>query len=93
MAASQTVASITVLPFTNLSADSADQYFSDGLTDEVRDSLARLRTLRVIARSSTALFKNQPSNLSDIGRQLHVSHLLEASVERSGAASILSRLW
>ena len=83
-AASQTSATLAVLPFTNLSADPADQYFSDGLTDEVRDSLARLKALRVIARSSTSLFKKEPRNLRDIGRQLHVSHLLEASVERSG---------
>ena len=84
MAASQTPATFAVLPFTNRSGDPADQYFSDGLTDEVRDSLARLKTVRVIARSSSNLFKKEPRNLSDIGRQLHVSHLLEASVERFG---------
>ena len=76
--------SIAVLPFLNSSGDPADQYFADGLTDEVADSLARFKSLRVTARSSAALFKKQPRDLVDIARQLHVSHLLEASIERSG---------
>lgn len=76
--------SIAVLPFTNLSGDPADQYFVNGTTDEVTDSLARLKPLRVAARSSAALFKKEPRNLQDIARQLRVSHLLQASVERSG---------
>jgi TolB-like protein/tetratricopeptide (TPR) repeat protein len=76
--------SIAVLPFTNVSGDPADQYFVDGLTDEVTDSLVRLKTLRVNARSSSAVFKNQPRDLKDIARQLRVSHLLEANMERSG---------
>jgi TolB-like protein/Tfp pilus assembly protein PilF len=78
------VFSVAVLPFTNLSGDPADQYFVDGLTDEVTDSLVRLKTLRVIARSSANVVKKQPRDLSDIARQLHVSHVVEAGVERSG---------
>jgi hypothetical protein len=51
--------SIVVLPFTNLTADPANQYFSDGLTDEITDSLARIKTLRVMARSSAFQFKGK----------------------------------
>jgi len=76
--------SIAVLPFTNLSADPADQYFVDGLTDGVTDSLVRLKTLRVIGRPSANVFKNLPRDLGDIARQLRVSHVLESTVERSG---------
>jgi adenylate cyclase len=76
--------SIAVLPFTNLSSDPADQYFVDGLTDDVNDSLVRLKTLRVTGRSSAALFKKQPRDLGDVARQLRVSHILEAQVNRAG---------
>ena len=76
--------SIAVLPFSDASGDSANQYFVDGLTEEFTGELARLKTLRVTSRSAAVLFRKQPRNLRDIGRQLKVSHLLEASVERSG---------
>ncbi|HEY3936499.1 MAG TPA: hypothetical protein VGL97_03675 [Bryobacteraceae bacterium] len=76
--------SIAVLPFTNLTADPANQYFSDGLTDEITDSLARLKTLRVIARSSAFQFKGKPVDVREVGRLLHVANVLEGSVERSG---------
>jgi TolB-like protein/tetratricopeptide (TPR) repeat protein len=76
--------SIAVLPFTNLSGDPADQYFVDGLSDGVTDSLARLKPLRVIARSSANVFRKQPRDLGEIARRLRVSHILEATVERSG---------
>lgn len=76
--------SIAVLPFTNLSGDPADQYFVDGLTGGVNDLLVRLKPLRVIARSSANVFAKQPRDLREIARQLRVSHLLEATVERSG---------
>jgi TolB-like protein len=76
--------SIAVLPFTNLSGDPVDQYFTDGMTDEVNDSLARLRSLRVVGRSAASVFQKQPRDLGDIARQLRVSHILEANVEHSG---------
>jgi TolB-like protein/Tfp pilus assembly protein PilF len=76
--------SIAVLPFTNTAPDPADQYFSDGLTDEVADSLARFKTLQVIPRTETFAFRKIPGNLRDVGRQLHASHLLRATVERAG---------
>jgi TolB-like protein len=76
--------SIAVLPFSNLTADPANQYFSDGLTDEITDSLARLKTLRVIARSSAVQFKGKPVDLREVGRLLNVANVLEGSIERSG---------
>jgi serine/threonine-protein kinase len=75
---------IVVLPFTDLSADPSTQYFADGLTDEITDSLTRLRTLRVIARSSAFQFKGKPVDIRKVGQALHVSHVLEGSVARSG---------
>lgn len=76
--------SIAVLPFTNLSTDPANEYFSDGLTDEVTDALARTRGLRVIARSSAFRFKGKTVDVREVGRELGVTHVLEGSVERSG---------
>jgi adenylate cyclase len=77
-------ASIAVLPFTNLTADPANQYFSDGLTDEITDSLARVKSLRVIARSSAFQFKGKTTDIREVGRLLNVTNVLEGSVERSG---------
>ncbi len=77
-------ASIAVLPFANLTADPANQYFSDGLTDEITDSLARLKSLRVIARSSAYQFKGKTLDIREVGRLLNVTNVLEGSVERSG---------
>lgn len=76
--------SIAVLPFTNLVTGAADQYFSDGLTDEITDSLARLKNLRVIARSSAFQFKGKTVDVREVGRQLNVTHVVEGNVERSG---------
>jgi adenylate cyclase len=76
--------SVAVLPFVNLTSDPADQYFSDGLTDEVTDSLARVRGLRVIARSSAFQFKGKRVDIREVGRLLKVANVLEGSVARSG---------
>jgi TolB-like protein len=77
-------ASIVVLPFTDLTGDPADQYFSEGLTDEITDSLARIKTLRVMARSSAFQFKGKTVDVREVGRLLGVTNVLEGSVERSG---------
>ena len=76
--------SIVVLPFVNLNADPAEQYFSDGLTEEVTDSLARLKDVRVIARSSALQFKGKTADVREIGKLLNVTNVLEGSVEHSG---------
>jgi adenylate cyclase len=76
--------SVAVLPFVNLTSDPADQYFSDGLTDEITDSLARVKGLRVIARSSAFQFKGKRVDIREVGRLLKVANVLEGSVARSG---------
>jgi len=76
--------SIAVLPFTNLSSDPGDRYFSDGLTDEITDALSRVKSLRVIARSSSFQFRGKNADIREIGRILNVTNILEGSVERSG---------
>ena len=85
--------SIVVLPFANLSSDQSNQYFSEGLTDEVTDSLAKLKGLRVVARSSAAQFKGKAVDIREVGRLLNVTDVLEGSVERFGdRVKIIGRL-
>ena len=76
--------SIAVLPFTNLSADSEQEYFSDGITDELITDLSRLPHLFVIARSSSFAYKGKNEPVQQVGRQLGVNYLLEGSVRKLG---------
>jgi len=76
--------SIAVLPFVNLGSDPANQYISDGLTDEITGALTRFKTLRVIARSSTSEFQPKPGGARELGRKLGVATVLEGSVARTG---------
>ena len=82
--ASQPIASIAVLPFLNRSASAEDEYFSDGLADEILNVLAKIRGLRVAARTSSFQFKGTTEDLPVIGRKLNVATLLEGSVRKSG---------
>jgi hypothetical protein len=82
--------SVAVLPFTNLSGDPANQYFSDGLTDEIIDSLARVKTLRVIARSSTYQGKGKTTDIREVGRLLNVTNVSEGSVESDSETALRS---
>jgi adenylate cyclase len=77
------LASRTVLPFANLSGDANQEYFSDGITDELITMLSRLSNLLVIARTSSFTYKNKPAKAQDIGRELGVKYLLEGSVRKS----------
>ena len=77
-------ASVAVLPFTNLSGNSDDEYFSDGLTEEAINALAHLPGIRVAARSSSFAFKGRRMDLRSIAEQLGVAHVLEGSVRRAG---------
>lgn len=77
-------ASIAVLPFINMSDDANNEYFSDGLSEELLNLLARLRTLRVCSRTSSFALKGATVDMPTIARQLHVRHVLEGSVRRSG---------
>jgi len=76
--------SIAVLPFTNLSPDPENEYFSDGMTEEVINALAQLGDLHVAARTSSFAFKGKRGDLRTIGDRLGVRTLLEGSVRRAG---------
>jgi len=76
--------SIVVLPFENLSADPEQEYFSDGLTEEVISDLSNVRALQVISRSSAMTFKGAKKKISEIARELNVQYVLEGSVRKSG---------
>ncbi len=78
------IPAIAVLPFRNLSDDAENEYFSDGLSEELLNVLAQNRGLRVAARSSSFQFKGKNKELKDIGKQLKVSTILEGSVRKSG---------
>jgi len=76
--------SIAVLPFTDLSPDKEHEYFSDGLTEELIDDLAKVDGLKVVARSSAFQFKGRNEDLRLVGRKLGVTHILEGSVSVQG---------
>ena len=76
--------SIAVLPFINLSSDPEQEYFSDGLAEELLNLLARIPELRVTSRSSSFSYKGKDFKIADVGRELNVGHVLEGSVRRSG---------
>lgn len=77
--------SIAVLPFTNLSTDRENEYFADGLTDEVTADLSKVRALRVTSRTSSMTFKGTPKDVKTIARELGVRYILEGSVRRAGS--------
>jgi serine/threonine protein kinase/Tfp pilus assembly protein PilF len=76
--------SIAVLPFTNMSRDADDEYFSDGLAEEIINALVKVPGLKVIARTSAFAFKGQSMDVRKIAEVLGVDHVLEGSVRRSG---------
>lgn len=76
--------SIAVLPFVNTGADPENEFFSDGLTDELINVLANCRGLRVVSRTSAFAFKGKAENIRDIGDKLRVQAVLEGSVRRAG---------
>jgi TolB-like protein/Tfp pilus assembly protein PilF len=75
--------SIVVLPFINLSADPGNEYFADGITEEIIDALTRIPELRVVARSSAFSFKGKHIDLRNVGKQLNVRTVLEGSVRKA----------
>ncbi len=76
--------SIAVLPFVNMSDDPDQEYFSDGISEELLNVLAKIPGLRVVARSSSFQFKGENRDIVDIGHQLNVAHVLEGSVRKAG---------
>jgi TolB-like protein len=95
--------SIAVLPFVNMSPDKEQEYFADGISEELMNLLAQVPDLRVIARTSSFSFKGKEVEIAEIAHRLDVAHVLEGSVRRSGdklrisaqliRASDSSRLW
>jgi TolB-like protein/Tfp pilus assembly protein PilF len=95
--------SIAVLPFVNMSEDKANEYFSDGLTEELLNVLANVQGLRVIARTSSFAYKGKDAKIADVARDLNVDNVLEGSVRKAGVrvrittqlirASDSSHLW
>jgi TolB-like protein/Flp pilus assembly protein TadD len=76
--------SVAVLPFVNMSSDSEQDYFSDGLSEELLNLLSQVPQLRVIARTSSFSFKGKEVDIADIARRLSVANVLEGSVRKSG---------
>jgi TolB-like protein/DNA-binding winged helix-turn-helix (wHTH) protein len=74
---------IAVLPFVNMSSDPENEYFSDGMSEEILNALANTNRLPVIARTSSFQFKNDNRDVKEIGRMLGVTHILEGSVRRA----------
>src|SRR5215470_10801069 len=76
--------SIAVLPFANMSGDPEQEYFADGMVEEIITALSRIRWLFVIARNSTFTYKGQTVDAKQVGRELGVRYVLEGSVRKAG---------
>ena len=77
--------SIAVLPFANISGKADEDYFSDGMTEELLNVLAKVPQLKVVARTSVFQFKDKSGDIREIGRKLGVTNIVEGSVRRDGA--------
>jgi TolB-like protein len=78
------IASIAVLPFVDMSSGKNQEYFSDGLAEELTNELARIPGMKVAGRSSAFQFKGRSEDLRTVGRTLNVANVLEGSVRREG---------
>jgi TolB-like protein/Flp pilus assembly protein TadD len=83
-ATASSIPSVAVLPFTNMSADKEQEYFSDGLAEEILNALAQVEGLHVCGRTSSFSFKGKSEDLRTIGEKLGVAHVLEGSVRKEG---------
>ncbi len=77
--------SVAVLPFQNLSGDPQNEYFSDGITEEITNKLSRIQSLEVTARTSAARYKGTKKDIKEIGRELGVRYVMEGSVRKAGS--------
>jgi len=80
----QVVKSIAVLPFTNTSADPENEYFTDGMAEEIINALSKIKSLGVASRTSTFMYKGKTEDIREIGKKLEVSAVLEGSVRKMG---------
>jgi len=78
------VNSIAVLPFTNMSSDPEQEYFADGLTEEILNSITQIKELKVVGRTSSFQFKGKNIDLRDVGEKLKVRTILEGSIRKQG---------
>jgi adenylate cyclase len=86
-------ASIAVLPFENMSGDPEQEYFADGMVEEITTALSRFKSLFVIARNSSFTFKGKAVDIKEVGRRLGVRYVLEGSVRKaSGKVRITGQL-
>ena len=76
--------SIAVLPFVNMSADAENEYFTDGIAEEIMNALSKIQSLRVASRTSAFAFKGKNEDIGEIGRKLRVATVLEGSVRKAG---------
>src|SRR4029079_14954012 len=76
--------SVAVLPFANLSADQENEYFTDGMADEIINALTKIQSLRVASRTSSFAFNGKNEDIGEIGRKLKVSTVLERGLRRMG---------
>src|SRR5262249_18424392 len=76
---------IAVLPFSSLSPDPNDEYFSDGMTEEVISTISKIGDLEVISRTSVMLYKKMPKSVKELSRELDVGTILEGSVRKAGS--------
>jgi len=79
-----TLPRLAVLPLTNMSPDPTDEYFADGLTEELISTISKVRDLNVISRTSVMQYKTHPKRMAEIGRELDVGTILEGSVRKAG---------
>ena len=77
-------ASICVLPFVNMSGDPEQEYFSDGISEDITTDLSKISALDVVARNTAFTFKGQSLDVKDVAKALGVSHVLEGSVRKAG---------
>jgi len=86
MPAAETGTSIAVLPFVDMSAAGNQEYFSDGMSEEILNALVKVPELRVTGRTSSFAFKGKNMDIREIGQALNVAHILEGSVRKQGNA-------
>ncbi len=77
--------SIAVLPFNNMSGDPEQDYFSDGITEDIITALSRFKDLSVVSRNSSFVFKGQAASLRDVGEKLRVDYVVEGSIRKAGS--------